>query len=547
MNYILEYNDKVQSGEIVACEAIKTVYAHLADRVNNPTDEFHYDEAKGTKVITFIESFMCPSKGKVANKPLVLDLWQKAQLSAIFGFVDNDGYRQYKECFCLIARKNGKSTLASAIALYCLIADKEPGPQIVSAAVNRDQARIVWSESKAMLRKSKMLAKLTNSTISEIRCNVNDGTFKPLASNTNSMDGLNVSCAVMDEVGAWRDGRKVYDLIVDSQVAREQPLNYLITTNNTVREDIFDQVYEEYKEILKDPSINERKLPILYELDSVNEWKDDTCWIKANPGLGTIKKKEVLAEQVEDAIQFPSHQRNMLCKQFNISETDGNSWLSWGELNNDATYDISKVHGKYFIGGVDLSRINDLTVATAMWEYEDRLYVKQMAFTPRDTFEEKCIQDKVPYRQWMERDLIRFSGATNINSDDIIDWFKEIRDIYDIYPYKFMYDPWSSDELIKDGIQEFGDIWEKVQQTYAGLSIPTMRLGEALIKNQINYDNNPLTKWCLSNTIIVHDQMNNLRPDKTFAAKRIDATMSMLFAYKGYIDHIDEYKTYNNY
>jgi phage terminase large subunit-like protein len=212
----------------------------------------------------------------------------------VFGFVDIEGNRKYKEAMLIVGRKNGKSLIASAVGLYLLIGDNEPGPEIVSVATKRDQAKIIWLESRRMVRKSPALLKRIKTLVAELQSDFNDGVFKPLASDSDTLDGLNIHGALMDEWHAWKNGLALYDVVVDGSSAREQPLTFATSTAGTVREDIYDIKYDEAERIINgyfddNGYKDERVIAFIYELDSRKEWTDPKCWPKANPGLGTIK------------------------------------------------------------------------------------------------------------------------------------------------------------------------------------------------------------------------------------------------------------------
>ena len=288
-NPIREYYKAILDGEVVS-NKVRRVYKKLVDDLDNKDSEWEYSPKKANHAIEFIENFCKHSKGKMGGKPFILELWQKAMVAALFGFVHKiDEVRKYREFVLIVARKNGKSALGSAIALYMLMADGEFGPEVVSAATKKDQAKIIWSEAKRMVKKSPILSKRAKCLVGEIATGFNDGTFKPLSSDSNTLDGLNVHCSLIDELHAIED-KNLYDVIIDGMTAREQPISVITTTAGTVREGIFDIKYDECERIINGYSdgsyTDERVLPIIYELDNRSEWVDEKCWKKANPGLG---------------------------------------------------------------------------------------------------------------------------------------------------------------------------------------------------------------------------------------------------------------------
>ena len=296
-NWILLYNEKIQSGEINACRKIKKVYAKLAADIaagEEGSAEWFYSEARAQHAIDFIERYCKHSKGKFGGKPVRLELWEKAFIAAIFCFVDIEGRRKYRKVLLIVGKKNGKSLLSSAIGLYLMIADGEPGADVFAVATKRDQAKIIWSEAVRMVKKSPTLARYIKCRVGDMVSELNESSFKPLASDSDTLDGLNVHGALMDEIHQWKNGKALYDIIADGTSAREQPLICITTTAGVIREDIYDAEYEYAEKVVngyedENGYHDEQFLPIIYELDNRSEWTEESCWVKANPGLGTIK------------------------------------------------------------------------------------------------------------------------------------------------------------------------------------------------------------------------------------------------------------------
>ncbi|HFK2719155.1 TPA: terminase large subunit, partial [Escherichia coli] len=333
-NPIIEYNNRIESNDEVVSDKVRRIYKKLVDDVYDKESIYEYDSKRANHAIEFIENYCKHSKGKWGGKPIVLELWQKAFIAASFGFIHKiDGTRKYREVLLIVARKNGKSTIASGIGLYLQIADGEPGSEVYAVATKRDQAKLVWMESKRMVKKSPALLKRIKPLVSDLVCDWNDSSFKPLGSDSETLDGLNVHGAMMDEIHAWKD-KNLYDVIVDGTSAREQPMIFMITTAGTIRESVYDMKYEEAELVLNglgDPDgyKDDRFLPIIYELDNRKEWTDPSTWSKANPGLGTIKKVDQLETKVNKAMANPLLVKNLLTKDFNIRETSSEAWLTF--------------------------------------------------------------------------------------------------------------------------------------------------------------------------------------------------------------------------
>lgn len=374
-NPILLYYEQIKSKKVTVCDKVQKWYKHLSNKVINPTDGYHYDPARGNHIIEFAENFCRHSKGKAGGQLVKLELWEKAWLAATFGFVDDDGIREYNLSVLIIGKKNGKSLLASVVGLYMLIGDGEPGPEVYAVATKRDQAKIIWQEAKRMVRKSEVLLKRIKPLLNELSSeDYNCGVFKPLASDSDTLDGLNVHCCLMDELHQWKNGRQLYDIMADGTIGRDQPLILVTTTAGRIREDIYDEIYDEAVRVTNglfdDVGYkDEHSLYMVYELDKREEWENPDCWQKANPGLGTIKNKNALASKVKKAQQNTALVRNLLCKEFNIRETSTEAWLSFDELNNEEKFDIAKLKPGYGIGGADLSSTTDLTAAKMIFAF----------------------------------------------------------------------------------------------------------------------------------------------------------------------------------
>lgn len=547
--YWNEFKDN--GGSIVVDKKIFATYRHLLQNMGNNALMFYYSNRRANHAMEFIENYCRHSKGKMGGKHIKLELWEKAMVAAIFGFIDIDGNRQYQRAVLIVGKKNGKSLLASAIGLYMQIADGEAGPEVYAVATKKDQAKIIWNEAKRMVRKSPALAKRIRGRVADLSSeDYNDGDFKPVASDTDTLDGLNPNCVLMDEIHQWKNGEPLYNIMADGVTAREQPLILITSTAGTIREDIYDQIYDEAEMTIngydqKDGYRDDRSIFFIYELDKRNEWKNPKMWIKANPGLGTIKNEKTLAEKVAKAKKNHRLVKNLVCKEFNIRETSTESWLTFDELNNEMKFDIAKLKPRYGIAGSDLSQTTDLTAATVIFQIPDdeKIYVKSMYWLPEDTLQQRAEEDNIPYVLWHEQGLLRTSQGNKVYYRDILDWYQEIQDKYDIYLFKGGYDSWSATYYVKDLQNRYGEkTFEPVIQGKKTLSSPMHSLAADFRAKRVVYDNNPITKWCISNTTIDIDRNGNIQPDKGHnRRKRIDGLAAILDAYVIRDKYLDEY------
>lgn len=550
-NPIAEYWDQIQKKEAIVPKKIKKTYKKIIKDIEENQSEWYYSSQRANHIIEFGENFCRHSKGKQGGKRIILELWEKAALAVIFGFINIEGVRKYQRAVLIVGKKNGKSLIASIIGLYLQTGDGEPGPEVYAVATKKDQAKIIWQEAKSMVKKSPTLRKRIKPLTHELDSrDYNDGVFKPLASDSDTLDGLNVHGVLMDEFHQWKHGRPLYDIMADGVTAREQPLIFMCSTAGTVREDIYDEIYEEAELTingydLKDGYKDERSIFFIYELDKKTEWQDEKCWYKANPGLGTIKNIVTLRDKVNRAKKNSNLVKNLACKEFNIRETSTEAWLSYEDLNNEDTFDIEVMKPNYGIGGSDLSSSVDLTCGTIIFMVPDdsTIYALQMYWMPEDLLEQKIKDDHIPYDKWVDRGLLRLCEGNRVNYKDVKAWFTEITEKYELYIPYHGYDAWSAHYYVDDMQNYYGkNAMEKVIQGKQTLSSPMKSLGADLKSKKINYNNNPITKWCLSNTTVDRDKNDNIQPVKGASSKkRIDGMASLLNAYVVLERHYDEY------
>ena len=542
-----EYFGKILDGKIVACDKMRRISEILIERYLAP-DEFHFDSAIATRHTKFIETFCKIPSGDV-GKPLKLELFQKARLQALFGFVDDNNLRQYNECLIIEGRKNGKSTECASVEIDVLVNDKEGSPQIYNVATARDQALLGFTAAEKMVKQDAMLSRCIRKRQSDLYFHENFGTIKALASNTNSLDGLDVHCAVIDELAAIKD-RDLYDLIKQAMGSRKQPLLFCITTNGYVREGIFDAQYEYATNVLNGTVRNKRFLPFIYELDDPSEWTDENKWIKANPGLDTIKSRVYLREMVQKAKDDASFKPTVLVKDFNVPQSGSSTWLPFEWIVNESTYSMEDISHSYAIGGCDLSSVYDLTCATLIIRKPERdeLFVLQKYFIPQKKIDESLGADvkQVPYKVWEEQGWIEINEGAMVDYSKVTEWFVQMVNDYDIRPLWICYDRTLAGYWQEEMI-DYGFEMEKTAQGAFTWSQPMKELGCALQDHKINYNNNPILRWCLANTGVKSlnkDGIESIQPVKMHKDRRIDGMVSLLNAYVGYVKHREEYMPY---
>ena len=552
MNYIREYVELIKRGKIKTSARVRKVYTRLLKEIDRPPKNFKYyfDEEAGERPIKFIETFCKQSQGDL-GAPLELELFQRAYIQALFGFLDKEtGYRRFRETMFLVGRKNGKTTLMAGIALYLLTADYEGAAEIYSVATKKDQARKALTEAVNMIKQSPELRALLKKRRNDVYFAATSSKFEALASDSNTLDGLNSHGVIIDELHAIRD-RNLYEVMKQSTSSRRQPLIVMITTAGTVRECIFDDMYEYACRVADGEEVDEAFLPILYELDERSEWLDPKMWIKANPGLGKIKQVETLRSFVERAKKNPADRAGVLCKDFNVRENDSTAWLPFDVINNEATFELADVYDTYAIGGCDLSSTTDLTCATLLIRKpnDKTVYVLQHYFLPQARIDELSDKkqrsgghsnDEAPYKLWAERGLLTACQGARVNYSDVTAWFVQMRDQYKIDCWKCGYDRALAGYWV-DEMTANGFTMDKVIQGTYTFSQPMRELGAALQDKLVNYNNNPVLKWCLSNTGKKEQGLNNIMPVKISEKRRIDGMVSLLNAWVVYVRDYEDY------
>ena len=547
MTDLERYFGGILDGKIVACEKMKRISEILIEQYLAP-NQFHFDYDLAQEKINFIQELCKQPSGEI-GKPLKLQLFQRARLQALFGFVDDNNLRQYNECLIIEGRKNGKTTETAAVELAMLLADHEGSGQIYNLATALEQAKLGFNAAYKMVMQSPVLKRHIRKRASDLYCERNMGFIKALASNNNSLDGLDVHCAVIDELSAIKD-RDLYDLIKQAMGARRQPLLFCITTNGFVRDSIFDSQYAYASGVLNGTIKDERFLPFVYELDDIEEWDDPKCYEKANPGLGTIKSRDYLDQMVAKAKSDSAFKPTVLVKDFNMKQNPVSAWLRYEELVNESTFTMDEVSHSYAIGGVDLSAVRDLTCATLLIRKpnNEKIYVVQMYFIPQakiDELEETGTKE-APYKLWEEQGYIKINPGAAVDYSKVTEWFVEMVTKYDIRPLWVHYDRALASYYAAEMIEHGFDMIPTPQGPFTW-SQPMKEMGAAFHDHLVVYNNNPILRWCLANTAcksLNKEGIETIQPVKIQQQRRIDGMVSLLNAWVGYVKHYDEYMPY---
>ena len=548
-DWVTEYWHAIEAGKVTVCKKTRAIYERLAAEIEADTGRWTYDAERGNRPIEFAERFCRHSKGEWAGKPVRLELWQKAFVAALFGFIDREtGELKHTEAFLCVSRKCGKSTLASCILLYCFVALGQA--DVFTAATKLDQAMLIWEEALHMVEQSPYLKKRIKKRRADMYIAATKSKFKALGRNSNSMDGLNASAICIDECHALdgANGRNLYEVLRQSQSSRASSVLLVVTTAGTTRGGPFDDLYQLSSGIL-DGTITggaaSRFLPVIYELDEADEWRDRRMWYKANPALegpggGHIKKLDFLIAECERAEQNPVDLPGILCKDFNIRQSAAGAWLQFSDIENRATFDLKECAGKWGIMGVDISRVSDITAATVLMHDEGDGYLcHQMCWIPADNLKERIEHDKIPYDRWIEQGLVRTCAGGIIRTEDITAWALELVSEYDISIHSVWYDAWSA-SLWVDQMKGLGFRMVPTYQGAKTLSLPLEWLENALRKRQINYNASPVLMWAITNCGVEVDRNGNRLLRKNLSPRhRIDPAASLLDAACGVFNSPD--------
>lgn len=533
MNYLIEYYQKVMSNEILVGEELKNTLRRLMDDLVNP--RYDFDEKPGNLRIDFIETFCKHTKSPFNGKPFILELWEKAVIQTAYGFkMKETGLRRFNEVILLIARKNGKTTFVAGIDLAEFFLSKG-GVDIVCASNTSEQANILFEEINNMREQSPSLSneKRSKKNIFFIYSPKTKNKIKKLSAQSRNKDGYNIEVGCIDEVHEMTDS-KIYDAIKQSQSTKKEPLIFIITTEGTTVGGFLDNKLEYCRKMLKGEIQDERVLPWLYTQDSTQEVYDNSnTWQKSNPSIGIVKLKSYLDDVMNKSKNDHSTRVTMLCKDFNIKQIDQGAWLSYDDLNNELKYDINYLENSYAIGGVDLSSTTDLTAAVLLIQKKDdnRKYVIPHFFMPSEVIKKRMDEDNVPYDIWVKRGFITLTEGSQNDFSLVTQWFIKVIQEYQIRPLWVGFDPWNSQYWIKE-MEDLGFNMEKVRQGIYSLSEPMKQMEADLKNNMLVYDNNPILKWCLSNTQAKVDLNGNIQPSKLNSKyKRIDGTVALIIAY----------------
>lgn len=528
-SYILAYYQAIKDGSIVVGKWILMFYAYIVDGLAK--NEFFFDVKKANKAIRFIEAFCHHCEGR--NDLIQLELWQKAALSVIFGIVDANGLRIFREVVLIVARKNGKTLFAAAIIAYCIYCDGEYGAKAFCVAPKLDQADLVYSTFWQITQKEPDLAELIKPRKGDYYIESTNSSVKKIAFNAKKSDGFNPHITVCDEIASWPgdQGLKQYEVMKSALGARKQPLLLSVSTSGYVNEGIYDELIKRSTRFLMGDSRERRLCPLLYMIDDINKWNDINELQKSNPNLNVSVSVDYLLEEIAIAEGSLSKRAEFLTKYCNIKQNSSQAWLPSlaVEKASGLALRLEDFRHSYCVAGIDLSRAIDLTACCVVIERDGRLYVFAKFFLPKNKLEEATARDNLPYQIYVERGLLMLSGENAVDYRDCFNWFNTLREKYEILPLKVGYDRAMATYLVQD-MKNYGYHMDDVYQGYN--LTPVINEMESMMRDGlIEIGDNDLLKVHLLNAALkVEAESGRRKLVKLSANDHIDGTAALLDA-----------------
>lgn len=531
-NWIFKYHEAIQKKEVIVGVWVRLCFEILTTGLLN--GEWEFNEKKANKAIKFIENFCHHSEGR--SDLLHLELWQKAIVSAIFGIMDKTtGYRQFREVFIIVARKNGKTLFAAAIAAYMTYVDGEYGAKVYFLAPKLDQADLVYDAFYQIVQSDDELDSITKKRRSDIYIKAFNTSVKKIAFNSKKSDGFNPQLVVNDEMEAWPgdQGLKQYEVMTSALGARKQPLIISIATAGYVNDGIFDELFKRATEFLKGNSREKRLLPFIYMIDDIEKWDSIEELKKSNPNLGVSVSAEYYLEQIEIARNSISKKVEFMTKFCNIKQNSAVAWLDYWDVmkcvHEEKPLSLEDFKGCYCVGGIDLSRTTDLTAASIVINRDGINHIFTRFYMPQKRYEVAINEDNTPYNIYRDRGFLFISGENQVDYKDVYNWFIELVKVYKIKPLKIGYDRYSANYLVED-LKTAGFHTDDV---YQGTNLtPVLHEFEGNLKDGLFDfgDNSMLAAHFLNVAVDINLNDSRMKPVKIEKRMRIDGAMSVFDA-----------------
>jgi phage terminase large subunit-like protein len=529
-NYIQAYHHAIQTGEVTVGKWVRLLYDRITAGLRDGV--YHFDARKANRAIEFIEAFCHHCEGR--DDLITLELWQRAAVSVIFGVVDENGLRQFREVFIVIGRKNGKSLFASACIAYTVYLDGEYGAKVYCLAPKLEQAAIVYENFFRMITREPELLALAKKRRSDIYLEETNTSIKPLAFNAKKSDGFNPHLTVCDEIASWpaEQGRKQYEVMKSALGARLQPLILSISTAGYVNDGPYDELMARATAWLLGTSDERRLCPILYIIDDVEKWDDIEELKKANPNMGVSVSADFFREEIAIARNSLSKRAEFMTKYCNIKQSSVQAWLPYDVVNTVAAreeYSLEDFRGSYCVGGIDLSQTTDLTACAVVIERGGTLYAFVQFFMPANKIDELQQREGVPYRLYVSQGLIQPSGENFVDYEDCFAWFVRLVEEYEILPLQVGYDRYSAQYLV----QEMGQYGFHMDDVFQGHNLsPVLHEADGLLRDgTLQLGSNSLLKAHFLNTAVKQDaETRKIKPVKIDERCHIDGFVAVIDA-----------------
>lgn len=467
MNPIYDYYQAIRDGSITAPRRVIQWYEIVVRGLEEK--RWFYSAKKAAKAIRFIENFCHHHEGTMAPGLIVLELWQRAFISCVFGVMDAAGRRQFREVFLEIGRKNGKTLLAAAISEYMMVYDDEYGARVFFCAPKLDQAMLCYNAFFQMVQAEPEISIQCKKRRTDVYFAATNSSAQPIAFSAKKSDGLNPHLAVCDEIAAWAGdpGKKQYEVLKSALGARVQPLLLSISTAGYINDGIFDELHKRATAILAGTSKESRYAPFLYEIDDPEKWNDIAELAKSMPNLGVSVSVDYMLEEIAVAEGSFSKKAEFLCKYCNVKQNSSSAWFDAATIKKvfGWSYSLEDFRDTYCLGGIDLSQTTDLTACCALIEREGIIWIFCKFFLPGEKLEEATARDGIAYGAMIERGLLQLSGDNFVDYRDCYRWFTDLIEKYQIYPLQIGYDRYTAQYLVQD-MEQYGFHMESVFQGY---------------------------------------------------------------------------------
>lgn len=531
VNYIYQYYQGIRDGSITAGRWVKLIYQYIIHGLEQK--QFAFDQKKANRAIEFIETQCRHSEGELGGQLFKLELWQKALISCMFGIIGKDGFRQFREVFVVVGRKNGKTILASAIMAYMLYADGEYGARAYCVAPKVAQADIVYNNFWHTVSMNPELVAKSKHRKSDIYIEESNSSLQKIALSDRTSDGFNPHLSVQDEVAAWsgEKGLRGYEVLKSGAGARRQPILLSITTSGYVNDSIYDELVKRSSRFLLGESRETRLLPFMYTIDDIEKWNDISELRKANPNLGVSVPVDYLIEEIAIAEGSLSKKSEFICKYACLKQNSSTAFLTAQDVMKatGAPLDLNDFRGSYCVCGLDLSQTTDLTACTCLIERKGTLYVFAHFFMPAERIDDATARDGVPYNAYIQRGFLTASGDNYVDYHDCYNWFVALVEQYELYPLWVGYDRYSAQYLVKD-MENYGFHMDDVfqgEQLY-----PVLMEFEGMLKDgKIRIGDNDLLKMhMLDSAIKMNIERGRGKLVKLSATSHIDGMAALIDA-----------------